>query len=247
MGLSRLQLGVAVIALSFLPAAQALGAGENSGEREGQSAPDGTDAVELSRELGVEEEEAREILAAQIASHDIRRELRQASGETFVKIRFEAKSPPRLVLVITGEEAPPALQEVTNRSPVPVDIRLTNVPPESEFMELVDRTWTEFSATPGLRSQDADPETATITFYFEHAEGEELSAFRDAVARAVSDERVTIKAEIVDPPEQLTRRGGNPLRRTVDKNPECTQGFSVQKQGGSKGVLTAAHCVNNLQ
>lgn len=205
------------------------------------------DASALARDLGVDRAVAKEILSAQGASHEVRGALRRAAGENFVDLNFRATSEPALVLTLSGDAIPQAVREIVERSEVQVEIVLPRTPPESEFLAIVDRSWAEFATTPGLTSQDSDPGTGTIVFYFDPDSESNLVMFSEEVTRFIDDDRITIEAETLTLPEELQRRGGNPLRLTSTQVPECTQGFSVKKSGGPKGVLTAAHCRNNLQ
>jgi hypothetical protein len=206
------------------------------------------DAAEYARMRSVTLEEAKRRLRAQENSVAVTERLRAALRHRLAGISIEHHPQYRIVVLLTGI-APLANQaELAAGSPLPIVFQLGAGATRDQLVAAMRRHQPRLrSELPNARGMGLDPRTGELVLLVTPGDADRLDI--GAIdQRAENLTGVPVRVEVVNRPDSNMARGGGRVEGTDPSDGRryaCTTGFVVKK-GARTGILTAAHCPNEL-
>jgi hypothetical protein len=206
------------------------------------------DAGEYARLRSVPLDEAKRRLRAQEASAAVTDRLRVALKDRLAGISIEHEPQYRIRVLLTGTAPVPNQKQLAAGSPLPVVFQLGAAATREQIIAAMREHQTMLKAElPNARGMGLDPRTGELVLMVAPGDADRLGVANiDERAEAMTG--VPVRVQVVNRPESNMLRGGARVEG-VDpadgKRYGCTTGFAVTK-GGQTGILTAAHCPDEL-
>jgi len=205
------------------------------------------DARSYASAMGVGQEEADRRLRLQEASVAITERLRRDYRERLAGISIEHSPEWKVVLLLTGEQAPVRLLLSAGEMKVPVELRGGAAATRTQVLAAIDRYRSEIAAAvPGTRGMGHDPRTGELVVI------QRLSAADRPVAEVEAElSRITgvpVRLRRMQATFENAGAAGGSRVEGADAGGRrwfCTTGFLVTN-GMQEGITTAAHCPDGL-
>lgn len=200
-----------------------------------------TDAVMYARDIGVSHDEAMWRLTKQDQFGDLVLLIQNAAPGRFGGSWIQHEGDFQLHIRLTGEETPTSINELAGQQPGLVTIHAGAALALADAEALLTNMGPELDQHPAAQGvfYDVRHEEFVIDMIGvptpTRSAGEVIADLRATLPPEVLHARINL----LDTPVELARRGGLHL------NNNCTSGFTV-RSGSQRGILTAAHCSNEL-
>jgi hypothetical protein len=206
----------------------------------------GRDAAAYASAHGVIQAEALRRLRLQLTSIPVTEKLRLQFADRLAGISIEHSPEWRIIVLLTGKEAPNQLLLPAGDDKVPVLIRGGAAATRMQVLAAIDRYRSQIAQViPGTRGIGHDPRTGKL-LVFQRAS----AATRPAAEVAAELSTLTgVPVEVRRISASFENAGAVGGSRVISEGGGtryiCTTGFLVQR-GEERGVTTAAHCSDNM-
>ncbi len=216
----------------------------------------GADAKRFAEEQGIPVAQARAELLVQIAFNQLVENLQKQYPDTFATAAYRHSGEPSIIGFVGS--VPVGAAALVKASGLEVTLRGDFRASENVATDMTNQALSGFVEITGAETASAgiDPETLLITIDY----GDDGAVITNDTARIVEQRALSVQSTLTDLPEirllpapngqpaviPQVMSGGAALGLGRDGGRVCTAGFTVRNTRGGTGLMTAAHCDNNL-